>query len=266
MSHSPAETQNPSPAAPDREGGFAAPTARERDWIFWGLTLTALAGIALLGALEDETARGALERFIRHGEHRPALRSADVDLLLLHFRWWLAALPLLAVLTRWLPAGAPRGAAPAAAPGGAMATPLLWVALAAQLVIGGAFLTGQAAILRKNFFDPIPMTPDEIRSGFVKKDLLVSRALDKTLGPDSDVYVFADPGVTTVFLNYYIYPRRLYSPAGMFATSFTESPPDFWIAAREKGYPWLLLYRPESDPFGYGCLLRYPAAEKAAAP
>jgi len=116
--------------------------------------------------------------------------------------------------------------------------------------------------LSEEFWSPIPETPDRIRAEFVDRDILAARRLQTRIAPDDRVFLLTDPGVAGVFLNYYLYPRKIFSPTSYFPPNFYEESPAFWDRIRQRGDDWLLIYRPKGDPTGYGILLRYPKAAR----
>jgi hypothetical protein len=130
--------------------------------------------------------------------------------------------------------------------------------LALQLSLGAGFLTGTYTYIRDRFGGPGPRNLDEIRNEFLPTNTLRLADRIRQLVPENeDLFVLVDPGDTPVFLNYYLYPRRLYSPED---GAFIEEAevPEFWERMRQEGYRWVYIYRPGVDPIGGGHLIELP--------
>lgn len=253
-SPSPSPSSSPPPPAPVLLSDW-------RDWAFWSVLIFAL-GVAVVAAvLDDPRWMRHLEAVTRHGHERNPTNFNLVQSILLHIRWWLAALPLVALILRWMPltsrrCSAPPSPAPAAKTG--IRPPCSGLALgvfALQLVIGCAFLTGTWSHIRERFWFPFQATDDEIRAGSIPRDLVLSRHLERLLPPEAEVFVLEDPGSTPVFLNYYLYPRRLYNPEGPAGMTGMITSRGFWHTRRKDGFRWVFLHRPFVEPISRGTLL-----------
>lgn len=261
------------------------------------MLLFALGVTVVAAVLDDPRWMRYLEAVTRHGHERNPTNFNLVQNILLHLRWWLAALPLVALILRWMPLAPPRRTAPQsppeslaptllappalpAPPESEKATPCVPPASAAagsdspdrnhfplpcsgltlglfalQLVLGCAFLTGTWSHIRERFWFPLRATDDEIRIGSIPRDLVLSRHLERLLPPDAEVFVLEDPGSTPIFLNYYLYPRRLYNPEGPAGMTDLVGSRGFWQTRRQEGFRWVFLHRPFVEPISRGTLI-----------
>ncbi len=244
-----------------------------RDAAFWSLVLAALLATLVLAALDNPILRQQLELLTTHEKSRRFTESGKVRVLLEHLRWWILILPLLALAVRWaFPSAGDRGHRRAGSLPGNRSPRFLRVPpvavglLALQIGLGAGFLTGTYSYIRDRFRGPGPRTLDEIRNEFLPTNTLRLADRIRQVVPDNeDIFVLVDPGDTPVFLNYYLYPRRLYSPED---GAFIEEAevPEFWERMRQEGYRWVYIYRPGVDPVGGGHLIELPPRAGSPSP
>lgn len=251
-----------SPVAPAAGPAADAPEVRTwREAAFWSLILACLVAFAVLTALDDADLLRSLETLVTHTKGNRDANYERFDLIAEHIRWGLLALPILALLLRWIPltGGARKKAFPC--------PPLVVGLFALQLCLGAGILTGTWTAIADRFWIPERQTDDQIRVAFLSRNSVpIIRRLAAILPPDAKIYIVTDPGETPIFLNYYLYPRRFYGVDS--GTGFAEQTDraEFWKKRRAEGYRWVYVYRPGADPAGGGSLIELtPATEDGKA-
>ena len=233
------------------------PRSSERDILFWGFMLAALALWIILGVLDDSTAFRQMEKLTSHGSQGPGISIVCARTIMEHLYWMLIALPVLGLIFRWFPLQG-KGARPLPCP--VWAIPLL----ALQLVVGCAYLTGLWTHTREQYWFPEPMTFDEIRSISIPRDLPIVRRLEQIIPENASISLIGDEGATPIFLNYYLYPRAISNTAGLESLTTMAANKSFWIMRRRDGFQWVFLYRPFSDKRFNGAL--YELTDESKSP
>jgi len=74
-----------------------------RDAAFWSMLLACLGSLAVLSVVADREMMRPLEFLTTHADTPRTLHYLRIELVAEHIRWWILALPLAAILLRWVP-------------------------------------------------------------------------------------------------------------------------------------------------------------------